>query len=540
MLLSTVELVAPARARTRVASGPAPAAPARKPASAGGRLYVVLGAVALAIAALSLLVPSTPSYDPWAWLVWGREIVHLKLHTTSGPSWKPLPVIFTTLFAPLGRAAPDLWLVVARAGAVMATAMCFKVAWRLTRRLVVSSAPARRTTRPSRIHVELAVPLLAGLIAAGSFVNSPNVLSENALGYSEGLMTALVLIALERHLDGAPRQAFAVAFFAALDRPELWLLWVPYGIYLLRADPDARRLVISLFALIPVLWFLPELWGSGHLLRGIARAQTPRSNSAAYARCPLCTEFTRHAWRSLLPRVEVAALLAVGAAGLGLRRARARPKAARLELLALGLVGYAWWLGVALETQAGFSGNDRYLVLGSALIGIAGGVGWAWCAGAVAGRLRRRLRPPGHVLVAVPAAVAVLLAIPPSIFRKGVVSIPATHGALVYQAHLRDDLSRAVHELGGAGRIVRCGTVMTEGFQVPMLAWALGVHTMQVEAPPPGANPGPAPNVIFQTRATRTAFQLPVVGAWTHTRYRLATHVRTLNVYSSCANKVSL
>ena len=55
------------------------------------RFYLLLAAVALLIAALSLLIPSTPSYDPWAWLVWGSEIVHLDLHTTGGPSWKPLP-----------------------------------------------------------------------------------------------------------------------------------------------------------------------------------------------------------------------------------------------------------------------------------------------------------------------------------------------------------------------------------------------------------------------------------------------------------------
>src|SRR5437764_4551572 len=99
----------------------------------GGRLYLALAGVALVLGALSLLIPSTPSYDPWAWLVWGREIVHFKLQTTGGPTWKPLPVIFTTLFAPFGKAAPDLWLVVARAGAVMAAAMVFRMSWRLTR-----------------------------------------------------------------------------------------------------------------------------------------------------------------------------------------------------------------------------------------------------------------------------------------------------------------------------------------------------------------------------------------------------------------------
>jgi hypothetical protein len=536
VFLSAVELIAPPRARGR-----APADEVGIPQTPDGRsgagFYLALCAIALAIAAFSLLIPSTPSYDPWAWLVWGREIAHLNLHTTAGPSWKPLPVIFTTLFAPLGKAAPDLWLAVARAGAVMAVVMCFRVAWRLTRRLTGDDSGT----------LGLAPALLAGLIAAGSFVNSPNVFSENALGYSEGLLTALVLIALERHLDGARRQAFVIGFFACLDRPELWLLWMPYGVYLWRTDPACRALVLSLIALIPVLWFLPELWGSGHLLRAIARAQTPRSNSAAYATCPLCTEFTKHAWPSLLPRVEVAALLAIGAAGIGLWRTRARAgarawreagPAARLELFVLGVVGYAWWVGVAVETQAGFSGNDRYLVLGGALIAIAGGVGWAWGAHAIGKLLRRpRVAPLAGTL----AAVAILLVLPPSIFRKGIVSIPETHGALIYQAHLREDLGKAVSELGGAARILRCGAVMTEGFQVPMVAYALGVHTSQVDAPPPStASPGPAPNVIFQARADRNAFDLPVVTAWTHTHYTVVARTRTFTVYSSCLNKLAL
>src|SRR5581483_8192988 len=37
----------------------------------GGRFYLWLAGAALLIGAVSLLIPSTPSYDPWAWLVWG-------------------------------------------------------------------------------------------------------------------------------------------------------------------------------------------------------------------------------------------------------------------------------------------------------------------------------------------------------------------------------------------------------------------------------------------------------------------------------------
>jgi hypothetical protein len=98
-----------------------------------GRLYLIVAGAALILAAISLLYPSTPNYDPWAWVIWGREIIHLDLVTSGGPTWKPLPMIFTTLFAPLGDAAPDLWLVIARAGGIMAIAMAFALAFRLTR-----------------------------------------------------------------------------------------------------------------------------------------------------------------------------------------------------------------------------------------------------------------------------------------------------------------------------------------------------------------------------------------------------------------------
>jgi hypothetical protein len=38
-----------------------------------------LVAACLMLAGLSLLLPSEPSYDPLAWLVWGRELAYLHL-----------------------------------------------------------------------------------------------------------------------------------------------------------------------------------------------------------------------------------------------------------------------------------------------------------------------------------------------------------------------------------------------------------------------------------------------------------------------------
>jgi hypothetical protein len=544
MSVPSAELTAPTLgAPSRAADG------ARFRRLAGWRLYASLVAGAVVIAALSLLIPSTPSYDPWSWLVWGREIVHLDLQTTGGPTWKPLPVIFTTVFAPFGSAAPDMWLVIGRAGAIVAVAMVFRLCLRLTRHL---SPELDRERGIGRLAESLAPAVLAGMIACIGLVFTGSFITSTALGYSEGLMTALVLIAVERHLDGSPRQAFAVGFFAALDRPEIWLFWGPYGLWLWWKDPGARKLVIALFAMIPVLWFLPEYWGSGHFFRGVTRAHTPRSNSPAFASCPFCTELGRHAWPTVPTRIKLVAIAAMAAAAFQLWRvSRTRDKLSLVgarehglaAILGAGLLGFGWWIVIAVMTQAGFSGNDRYLVLGAALIEIAGGVGWGWAAIELA-RLVPRVRKSwgersarGRTLVAA-ALLGILFLLVPQWFG-GLFHLRRTHRALAYQALLRKDAAAAVSRIGGPRAVLACGSVMTEGFQVPMLAYDLGVHTSWVQASPLELPPPPAPNVIFQVRAQHGAHLLPFLSTWPNVHYKLVTQTRTYRVFEHCAGKVS-
>ena len=378
---STADFAPPAAARP---SGRADAAgrfsvPAK-------RFYLALAVVALVVSVVSLLIPSTPSYDPWAWIIWGREIVHLDLQTTAGPTWKPLPVIFTTLFAPFGQAEPDMWLVIARAGAFAAVVMVFRLSFRLTRQ--IGSYFTRASGELDRASL-IGPGVLAGVIAALGLALSAGYISDNALGYSEGLATAAILIALERLLDGHPRQAFAIGFVAALDRPEIWLVWGPFGLWLFWKDPGARKLVIGLFVLIPILWFLPEYWGSGHFLRGVSRAQKPRSNSLAFAHCPFCSELVDAAWPTILLRIKIAAGVLIAAVGFivwrrwrepgrpGLHSAQMR---AMVAAAGMGILGIVWFVVIAIMTQAGFSGNNRYLVIGSALVEVCGAVAWGWAA----------------------------------------------------------------------------------------------------------------------------------------------------------------
>jgi hypothetical protein len=101
-------------------------------------------------------------------------------------------------------------------------------------------------------------------------------------------------------------------------------------------------------------------------------------------------------------------------------------------------------------------------------------------------------------------------------------------------------MTRAVEAAGGRDRILACGTVMTEGFQIPMLAWNLHVHTLRIEASPTVAGAGAPPNVIFQTRAQRSAHLLPIVGAWHGVGYTRVAHVRTFSVLAHCANGAPL
>src|SRR3954462_3891549 len=118
----------------------------------------------LALAALTFVMPSAPTYDPWAWIVWGREVLHLDLSTVEGPSWKPLPVLLTTPFALAGPLAPDLWLYAARVGALAGVVVLFGLVRRLGGGVVGASA------------------------AAAAYAAAPWTIRNAALGNSEGLL----------------------------------------------------------------------------------------------------------------------------------------------------------------------------------------------------------------------------------------------------------------------------------------------------------------------------------------------------------------
>ncbi|HEV3408299.1 MAG TPA: hypothetical protein VG079_06390, partial [Gaiellaceae bacterium] len=313
----------------------------RRPVALRTRLTgtAALVAAALGVAAVSLVLPSLPSYDAWAWTIWGKEILALELDTRNGPSWKPLPVVFTTAFAPFGDASPQLWILIARAGGLLALVFAYRLAARF-------AGP------------------VAGASAAVGLALVTEWLIYLAHGLSEPLGVALVLWAIERHLDGRRDHAFALGCGAALIRPEIAPFLLAYGAFVWLRDPERRGLVAAGLAALPILWLGPDWWGSGDPLTGKEIATQGTERSLSRSDRPALGLLDRFREQVVLP-LEVAAVLAVAFA------ARRRE---RFALVAAGVV-IGWVTLVAAMTEAGFSGNARYLLPAAALVCVLGGIG---------------------------------------------------------------------------------------------------------------------------------------------------------------------
>jgi hypothetical protein len=462
-------------------------APAAPPGPARPWRLVVLACFALA--ALSLLGPSTPTYDPWAWILWGREVVHLDLVTTDGPSWKPLPIFFTAPFSLLGDdAAPQLWILVARAGGILAVVMAFRLAARL-------AGPA------------------AGAIAAAALLVSDEFIRNFARGNSEGLLVALCLWAIERHLDGRRRDAFLLGFAAGLLRPEVWPFWGLYGLWLLagawgdRVPWRTLALVGGTAVLTLVLWFLPEYLGSGSALRAAERARQPNPDSAAFAAFPFGEVFKRSASILTVP-VYLGAAIAV----LRAWRVRRTDSSAGV-VLALAVISTLLMIGVALMTEGGFAGNLRYVALPAAMVCILAGAGWVWTARAA------RARWGGGAAVAVAVAVAALFA---PFAVADVRELETGRELFVREADLYGaNLEAVIAKAGGEDAVKACGTVITGPFQTQAVAWYLHLHETDLSIFPMPPGTVIAPHYLAMARDPR---------------FPQVTMTRRWNVGSSCAS----
>lgn len=373
---------------------------------------------AVVVAVLSLPFGHALAFDASAWVVWGRELWSLSLDTSAGPSWKPLPVLFTAPFAVLGDASGAAWLVVARAGALLA---------------VVGAA---------RLAARVAGPWGA-VVAVVAIVASPWWLLNAALGNADPLLGGLVVWALLAAGDDRPRTAFALLVAGALVRPEIWPFVAGYGLWLVYRRRIALGPGVAAGVGVLALWVVPDLLASG-LESTKGATGTPSAGSAGLTDVPFLT-----VWADLIeqgPWVVIAA--AVAGAVLVVRGGDRRPDVV-VWLAAAG----AYVLLVATMAQLGFAGNPRYLVPALTVLAAAAGTIVIAAGGS---RLGDGERPRGWGRPVL--AVVVVAAI-----------VASTAGQVRDQARTIDaraDSRRALVQLvvghGGAGSLTRCGPVRTD------------------------------------------------------------------------------
>jgi hypothetical protein len=403
-------------------------APPREPV----RLHVAVAAVAL-IGAATLLVPATLGYDAWAWTVWGRQLAHLDLDTTAGPSFKPLPVLVLAPLSWLGGAAPYVWLAAMRACAAAGLLLAYKLGARL-------AGP------------------VAGVAAAISLALSADLYRTALLGSAEPALIVLVLAAFDRHLDGRRDHALILIALAGLIRPEAWVLLAGYGVYVWVREPRLR--ILTAFAVIvpPLLWLGLDWAGSGDALHGSATAREPAEGSAANAAVPAFEVLRRAADAVIVPTLVLAA---VGLVEAWRRRDR--------RVLSLATLSLGWIAVVAIMAEAGFTGTRRYLAAPAAGLCVIAGVGFAWLLDAVPER--RRLAAAG-VIAALALVPALLRA------REDARALSVARE----QADQLAELRTAVDEAGGRDAVLRAGDPAINPWIQTAFAWRLDVPLKRVQA----------------------------------------------------------
>jgi hypothetical protein len=427
--------------------------------------------VCFVLAVASVLILSwVPSSDPWAWIDWGQEIASSKIAIglAGGPSWKPFPVGFTSVFGLFGGAAPGMWLVLTRTAGLLALVAAFRL--------------GRRFAGP-----------VAGILAVLALCLIQDWPFYVARGASEPIVAALTLWAIDRHLNGSPRLAYVLVFLATLNRPEFSPILALYALYLWVRVPGSRPLAVVLLVLVPVAWLVPPWAVTGNPLQAGSAALAGKGSPGS-AIAELKTS----------PALITAPILVLAAIGLAFAyRRRER------TLLWLGAAAIAWALMVAVMTQVAY-GLPRYLLpaamIGCLFAGIAV-VRIAQLAGAYVSRTSPSLGRSAWPAVAV-GGLVVLATLPWTIPRVRLVAQQVRQADQA--ARIQQALFTSVDRVGGSRVVLPCRSshVVVNHSLASALAWKLQVPLRRVR--PLMAGTG----VVFSApRNSDTGSRPPIVHA---------------------------
>ncbi|MGH2890380.1 MAG: hypothetical protein ACRDNJ_12210 [Solirubrobacteraceae bacterium] len=413
--------------------------------------WLLAAAIVVVSAALVVWARTRPGFDPYGWMVWGHQTLQGTLDTNAAPSWKPLPYIFTVVYALFGAHELRLWMITSAAVSLSGVVFAARIAFKLT------GAP------PERRWAGWVAGAFAGLALLGIEEYFHYILSSQ----SDPMIVALCLAAIDCHLDGRVRAALVLGALAGLGRPEAWLFLGLYWLWMWRARPRDRWLLVAVLVAMALLWFgIPALTSRTWFVAGANANDSGRRLTSDQVGGTIGRFFA-------LTQVAVylAALLAVALA------AWRRSPADRVTLaLAGGVV--AWVIIEIAFALHGWPGLERYMFEAAgvtiALAGVCAGrlladpPRWGGLADAVAARWI------GAGLV----AVLVVAMIPPAVSAAR-----AEHRDLREQ-HVRTaeiaDLSAVIGRLGGPARLRQCGEPLTRLEYQTTLAYTLGLNVSRV------------------------------------------------------------
>ncbi len=425
-------------------------------------LIVLGGAVGLLVVSLLILLwaKTRPGFDPYGWLVWGRQTVAGNLNTNAAPSWKPLPYLFTAPFGLFGHYQLWLWMVTSLAVSLAGAVFAGRIAYRLTGSESEHRYPA----------------YAAAAFAAAGYFGLSTYWHYMLSAQSDPMIVTLCLAAIDCHLCGRYRWAWVLGGLASLGRPEVWLFLGVYSVWAWLRVPSMRRLIVGGIIVLVVLWFgIPALTSrtpfvaASNALGSGRRLRSDRVFGTIGRFLDLNTAV-----------IELTALLAVAIALV--RRDRAT--------LALAAGVCAWVLVEIAFALHGWPGLGRYMYEPAGVLIALAGVG----VGRVLIEAPRISRVAGWAGIAL-VAVIVLALVPPALSRAR-----SEHrdirGQRARTAEI-DKLTGTVARLGGAARLRPCGEPLTRLEYQTILAWNLHVNVATV-----GYKYGPAiashrPIVLF-------------------------------------------
>jgi hypothetical protein len=402
---------------------------------------------------------SRPGYDPYGWMIWGYQTLHGSLNLSGAPSWKPMPLIFTTVYALFGHFQLWMWMTTAvflsLAGCIFAGRIAFRV---------VDDNGANRWPAIAAAVFAGVMPLVIFDSTHYSYIHY--ILSSQ----SDPPLVSCVLAAIDMHLLGKRRWAIAALTLASLGRPEAWPAEFLYALWCLREDREMMRFLLINLLIILFAWFgIPEITNHKPLLAGDLAADSPRMLHSNKVVGTISRYKALNQWP-----VWLCAGIATAWAAFRYRRKDPDPNGRNLFILVLFSQCVLWVIVEIVFALKGLPGVPRYMfepgVVGIVIAAV--GLGWVLSEIPKFFKLTR--------LAGIAVAIGVVAFIVPGALARLRAEHKEFNGEKVRTAEI-SRLAGIIHSTGGVQHLERCGApVMTNVEYASIFGWLMHLNTDQI------------------------------------------------------------